>query len=143
MQDRDRALNERGKEDAEELGRIFGERGMIPELMVSSPAVRARQTAEAVCSGMNRNVEIREEDLLYFSSVDDYMTALAGLDNDKNRIMTVGHNPVTEDLIFELTGARLQIETCSLCRIIIDIGEWQELQALAGSMEVAEMIAPG
>lgn len=143
MQDRERELNERGIKDAEKLGRILKERGIVPDLIVSSPAVRAGQTAEAVCSGMGKEIETRKEEQLYFSSVEDYIITLAGFDDEKNRIMTVGHNPVTEDLISELTGKRLHIKTCNLCRILLDIKEWREVQTLAGSLEVEALITPG
>ena len=48
LSDHDRPLNRRGKQDAPRMGRLLKEKGLVPDLVISSTATRAKDTATAV-----------------------------------------------------------------------------------------------
>ncbi len=79
LPDRERPLNKRGQEDAPKMGALLRKHDLLPDLVLSSPAQRARSTAELVIdeSGYEGKAEYREE--LYSFDAEPYLEALAGL----------------------------------------------------------------
>ena len=73
LEDHERPLNQRGQRDAPWMGRLIRERGLIPELIISSDAVRARLTAAGVAETAQYAGEIRLEPRLYGASVDEIL----------------------------------------------------------------------
>jgi len=98
--DRERPLAERGQRETERIGRYLREQALIPSLILSSPALRARSTADicAAAAGLDPD-QIEVHELLYSGSVRDIL-ALIGKFEDQDRIMIVGHNP-TFDMLLE------------------------------------------
>ena len=67
LDDHDRPLNPRGKGDAKRMGRLIRDEKIVPDLIVSSTAVRARKTAEKVAKQSGYSSAIELEDRLYLS----------------------------------------------------------------------------
>ena len=65
--DVERKLEERGRKDALRVGKFYA--GMAPDLIVSSPAVRAMETAELFAEGAGNSNSIQEDDLIYHDSM--------------------------------------------------------------------------
>src|SRR5437870_2049014 len=98
LADQDRPLNKRGKRDAPRMGRILKKERLVPDIIISSTAVRARATAEAVAkaSGYQRDITFNRS--LYAAGPQAYIDALHDLD-DNVRVLIVGHNPGLEELV--------------------------------------------
>ena len=78
MPDEDRPLNDRGKREVQEMGRRFAERGVKPDLVISSPAVRALATAQAIAKMLDYTRKaIVVNDRLYARRVDDLFDVIA------------------------------------------------------------------
>ncbi len=77
---------------------------LVPDLIVTSDAVRARTTAQAVAEAAGYDREIVVDPRLYHANPDDLLAVLQGLSDDSARAMIVGHNPGLEDLIERLAG---------------------------------------
>jgi phosphohistidine phosphatase len=101
--DFDRALTDRGFSDAEIVADRAADKGYQPELVLSSTALRCRQTAEAVRRATEASVEFRYVDSLYDGSANIYLELLASQDG-VNSVMIVGHNPTILQTLETLIG---------------------------------------
>ena len=128
LEDHERPLNQRGQRDAPGMGRLIRERGLIPDLIISSDAVRARLTAAAVAETAQYAGEIRLEPRLYGASVDEILAVLRTVEGKNAKtVMIVGHNPGLEELVAQLTGEPHDFPTAALAQIALPIDRWRDL----------------
>ena len=134
LADYDRPLNDRGKTAAPFMGGIMAERDLSPEVIVSSPAVRARETASLVKEAGNLDAEIRFEEQIYEASPRTLLQVASGIDDKYRSAMVVGHNPGMEGFIRLLTGRLEAMPTAALAIIDLDIAHWADLAAERGTL---------
>jgi len=104
--DFERPLAPRGRAAAERMGRWLAAEGLLPDLMVSSSAERARQTALRIArAGAMAPSGIRWEPSLYEADLDTLLDVLAGFPSEPRCLMLVGHNPGLQSLVQYLGGA--------------------------------------
>ncbi len=127
LPDHERPLNKRGKKEAPEVGKYLKENGLVPDLILSSTALRAHDTAKAVAetSGFDGQVELYQD--LYMSDTASYLDILRCMPNVANRVLVVGHNPDVEDLLAMLTDVKEHMATAALAVIDLPISTWEEL----------------
>ncbi len=128
LEDHERPLNQRGQRDAPGMGRLIRERGLIPDLIISSDAVRARLTAAAVAETAQYAGEIRLEPRLYGASVDEILSVLRTVEGrNAKTVMIVGHNPGLEEIVALMTGEPHDFPTAALAQIALPIDRWRDL----------------
>lgn len=127
LSDYDRPLNARGKRDAPRMGIHLREHGLVPDLILSSAAKRARKTAKKVAKTAGYNGKIKKLETLYGAVTGVYFETLEALPNTYQRVMVVGHNPTMEHLVTQLTGERVQMPTAALAHIELPIQHWNAL----------------
>lgn len=104
-----RPLAARGLRDAPRMGDWLKEQGFIPDLVVSSPAERAKQTARIVCRSLDYvKKKIVWDERIYGAGMEDLEKVLASIPPEAQRVMLVGHNPGLEFLAIHLGGAPSQ-----------------------------------
>ncbi len=104
LSDYKRPIKKRGYREAESIGRWLKEQGLLPDLIISSPAVRARETAQTVAEHCGYSSDnIFWNDSVYMADVSELLDAIASTPDECTRLMVVGHNPGLEDLVFYLT----------------------------------------
>jgi phosphohistidine phosphatase len=91
LADIERPLAPRGRKAAKKIARYLRDHDVRPELVLCSPAARARETLAAIGEG-----EIRPE--LYGASAPDLLGVIRGLSDSVSSVMLVGHNPGMEEL---------------------------------------------
>ena len=101
--DAQRPLSEKGTRQSERVGRFLSQVGFQPDAIVSSPKLRATQTAEIVARQLRMNVRL-EERLAGGADLHDFEAILADLGLD--RPMLVGHDPDFSDLVADLTRSQ-------------------------------------
>ena len=124
LTDHDRPLNRRGKRDAPRMGRTLRERELVPDLVISSTATRAMDTASAVAKQSGYKGKRIKIESLYAAEPTTYLAVLRELADNYQRVLIVGHNPGIEELIEMLTGEIHIIPTCTLAQIEFDIEKW-------------------
>jgi len=98
--DFNRPLNKRGKRNAQRIGEWLDEQELKPNLIISSPAIRAMTTAEIVCEAMGLDVHIiQPEKRIYEASLSDLTQVLLQTPGSIQRLLLVGHNPGFESLL--------------------------------------------
>lgn len=128
LPDRDRPLDDRGKQDAPKMGRRLAKRDVKPELLLSSPALRAVTTAQLIAEevGYERNA-IVVDDRLYASDADELLAVIRALDKKLNRVMIFGHNPEFTDLAHRLSSEIIEMPTCAIVEFNFDTKAWSDV----------------
>jgi phosphohistidine phosphatase len=129
--DHERPLNKRGRRDGPRMGELLREYGLIPDLVISSDAVRARLTAEAIAEAARYTGEILLDQHLYLASPADILSLLRTVRESADSVMIVGHNPGLEELVEQLTGERTDLPTAALAQIVLPIDRWRDLKTSA------------
>ncbi len=128
IRDYDRPLNKRGKVDAPAMGLLLKERELLPQRIISSTAVRARTTVEALVSATDYTGEVIFLDSFYLAESITYLKSLRLLSDDLERVMVVGHNPGLESLLQTLSGKVVALPTSAIAYISLPIKHWFELK---------------
>ncbi len=141
LSDRERPLNTRGKIDAPLMGQILFEKNIIPDLVLSSTAKRAKKTAQKIffdIYGFSEN-QIYLTDDLYFTGVAFHMLIINTLLDNKNTVAFVGHNPDFVDLIDFLTKEKVQeMPTSGVYCLDFDVNSWKEVKENTGKVRFFE-----
>jgi len=127
LTDRERPLNRRGKRDAPKMGRLLREQGLVPQYILSSTALRARLTAEAVAEASGCDGELLLLDGLYGAEPQDYVHALHLVPDGVDPVLVIGHNPGIEDLLEVLTDHRERLPTAAMVHLRLPIERWGDL----------------
>jgi len=126
--DHDRPLNKRGQRDAPRMGEVLREENLLPDLVLSSDALRASQTIELVMEASDYQSEIRFSRDLYAAGPLACLEALAGIEDDYSCVMLVGHNPGLEELLALLCGQNESLPTAALAQLRLPIEQWSDLK---------------
>jgi len=135
LRDFDRPLNDRGKDDAKLIGRFMRERSISPDLLISSPAKRAQQTAELVMKAAGLTINVAFDERIYEADVHRLLVVVSQIEPSGNVVLLVGHNPGYEDLVEVLTGRTTRLPTASLAQIDLTVEEWNKVRAGAGKLK--------
>ncbi len=133
--DFDRPLNERGKAAATFMGKLIRDNGFSPDIILSSPAVRAKQTAMLVKDAGKLSAAIKFDERIYEASPQTLRLVMSELDKEKKTAMLVGHNPGTEGFIKYLTNNQVPMPTAALAVIELKIKNWGEIDAGLGVLK--------
>lgn len=126
--DRDRALTKRGKREAEQMGQRLTDSNLVPDCIISSSALRARDTARRVAAESGFRGAIDALDELYLAEPEAYITAVKRLAHEGDeRVLVVGHNPGLEALALLLTGEPTSLPTAGLIVCALPIANFSEL----------------
>ncbi|OGU17708.1 MAG: hypothetical protein A2X61_04380 [Ignavibacteria bacterium GWB2_35_12] len=94
MTDFDRPLNERGLRDAPYMAKLLKDKGIFPDLIISSPAIRALTTARIFAKELKYSLRsIRTNEIIYTTGPKEILNMLSQIDDSKNCAMIFGHNP--------------------------------------------------
>lgn len=138
LKDMDRPLNDRGYADAYYMSEWYLKNKALPDLIISSTATRALNTALIFARAFDFNMDcFCLEKEIYESSVERLISILREQDDRKERIMLFGHNPgftsicneLGEDLFFD------NVPTCGLVALSVEISHWKQLDKKKGRLD--------
>ena len=126
LSDLDRPLNKRGRRDAPMMGARLAARDDSPDVIVSSPAVRALATAEAIAEEIGYPwSEIVVDERIYGADVTDWLEVIHTLGDVWDRAMCIGHNPGLTDLVNYLADDQIgNVPTCGIVDLVFDVDSW-------------------
>ncbi|MDX1808267.1 MAG: histidine phosphatase family protein [Sulfurospirillaceae bacterium] len=136
ISDFDRPLNKRGKEDIKFMSKRLKFFRIMPDIIISSPAKRAKKTTEGIASiiGYDES-KIVYQPALYESSFETYMDLITNIDDSYNSVFLVAHNPTLTEAGEMLSGAILtNIPTCSIVCIEFDINSFEDIKEGSGKI---------
>lgn len=111
MSDFDRPLNKRGRKNAKRIGQWMRENTQIPQVIVSSAAVRAKQTTELLVKEFTqiKPEQVLFEEDLYLASADKLIEYIQLNKKGLTSLMLVAHNPGLEQLVYYLSSQTTKI----------------------------------
>lgn len=135
--DFDRPLSSRGVADAERIGEELQSLGWVPEKIIASPAIRAKQTCKILCEITHFPIDqVEWNSEIYAAYMVTLLHLLSSLDECVDRVMLIGHNPAMEDLLVHLCGYSAINEvkqkdgkiftTANIAKLTSDV-EWKNL----------------
>jgi phosphohistidine phosphatase len=134
--DFDRPLKGRGRRAAEQIGQVLAEEKLESPLVISSPAVRARETTELVLESAGFKVKPRFEERIYEADVRTLLDVVQSIPDSADTAIMVGHNPGFENLLGYLTGDNRHMPTCALAKIEFDVASWSKVSDESGRLEL-------
>jgi phosphohistidine phosphatase len=135
--DRDRPLSSRGERAAATMGLVLRKMGEVPDLVVSSPAIRAESTAvlARISGGWGSRLEIADD--LYGAGPETALTVAAHCGRDAERLMLVGHEPTWSLLAKRITGGQITVKTATVLAFDLNAATWTNVGQADGSLAFA------
>jgi phosphohistidine phosphatase len=133
--DFERPLNSRGIKDASLIGEVLSTHGIVPDLIISSPAVRAFSTATIIAERIEYEINAIEKNKeLYEASITSGLKVINGISDKFNRVFLFGHNPTFTMLIDKLGGHQIaNLPTCGVVGIRFELSSLEMIIEGIGS----------
>ncbi|MVN75952.1 histidine phosphatase family protein [Hymenobacter sp. HMF4947] len=131
LRDQERPLNDRGRDDAPRMGQALAKRHIVPDLLVSSPAVRALSTAVLVARELKYpHDKIVVEPGIYQADLDTLLAIIRDLPDGAGSVLLTGHNPTMTDVANYLSPSPLSSEmpTAAVMCLRFDTDHWAEVK---------------
>ena len=126
--DHDRPLAKRGIRDAKRMGKFLSKRAEIPELILSSTALRARETTKLAMEAGNWDVDFELEKKIYGASLEEIINIIKSQDNKYNSICLVGHEPIFSTIITLIDNKKkIKFPTATMARISFFTSDWKRV----------------
>lgn len=129
LDDFERPLSKRGKKDAPFMGSMLKNRGVLPDIIISSPALRAKSTAQIVAKEIGFVKSIVYNNDMYKASVEELYNIVTGISDKNHSAMLFGHNPELNMLVENLVNFNENIPTCGVLEIEFDCKKWSEISS--------------
>jgi len=135
LADFDRTLDTRGKYDAPRKGKRLKTLGVLPDLILTSPAIRALTTARTIADELGYDPGgIALEEGLYEAVPEDTLNIIRATAASCNSLMVFGHNPTMTDLINQLSDFEVDsVPTCGAFCAAFDVERWADIKVGDGT----------
>ncbi len=117
LSDHERPLNPRGQRNAPQMGEYLVANDRVPQLILSSTALRAVSTAQLLVTGLGREVPTGLDKSLYHADVEDFCDTVRNTAYSENTLMVISHNPGVERWVYAITGEFETMPTAAIACI--------------------------
>ena len=126
--DHDRPLAKRGIRDAKRMGKFLSKRAEVPELILSSTALRTRETTKLAMEAGNWDVDIELEKKIYEASLEKILFVIKKQDNKYNSMCLVGHEPIFSTIITLIDNKEIiKFPTATMAKISFYTSDWMRV----------------
>jgi len=138
LSDFERPLNSRGKRDAPKMGKRLKERQIKPDLIICSPAKRAKKTATKISKQINYDQDdIIYDSGLYHADPDTILEIVQQQPGEIESLMIFGHNPGFTEFANSISGMQIDnIPTAGLFVASFTVSQWSEIRFGTGNFEL-------
>lgn len=123
-----------------QVGERLKSKGLVPDLILSSTATRAQETARLIAEVMDYPGLVEVDQELYLAEPEVLLERVREV-GEVARLMLVGHNPGLELLIERLTGREERFPTAALAEIRIEVPNWRQVES-GGAAELVTLWRP-
>lgn len=128
--DFDRPLAERGIRDARRMGKFLRTAGQIPDLVLSSSALRAQTTAQIAADAGQWQCPLQLTEELYNASSGTLLNEIHRLPENASCVLLAGHEPTFSEVVRLLTGGgQVKMSAAAMASIKLPIVHWSEAHA--------------
>ena len=124
LEDFDRPLNNRGKNQLQFMKKYILKNLISPELILCSSSKRTKLTHDGI---FDENTATIFMDDLYHASAKEILNIIKKTNNKIDSIMVISHNPGLNELVYNLINYNENIQTCSLVEIDVNTHMWCEI----------------
>ena len=134
--DFERTLNKRGQKDLKTMGSYLSLKGLSPDLVLSSCALVAQQTADGLLEKLDFNGEKHYLKELYHASVESTKEIICAQESRIDTMFLVGHNPHLQELLNSLQEEHIsKFPSLAIAAIHFDVEEWNEIEKVKGKLD--------
>lgn len=141
LSDHDRPLNRRGMRDAPRMADWLRSTTGIPDLILSSTALRTRQSVQQMTQAWDQDPATEFRESLYLASAESILNTIASQSGDADCVMVVAHNPGISHLVSQLSGQSIEMPTAAIAVIRLTSCSWHQISASA-QFELAHWMRP-
>ena len=134
--DYDRDLSPEGLEKAKLIAENFAKKNIPIDLIVASPAIRTKKTAEIFADALDYKKSIMYNEVLYMAFVNELFKTISYTFDTVDSMLLVGHNPSLTALAITLVGFKEKFEQGAIMQIIFDCDSWIDI-----SVENAKLVS--
>jgi len=136
LDDFDRPLKRRGLRDSLRMGRYLAQERNPPELILSSPALRAFSTARSLREAAGLGVdEVVTDGRIYSAEMLDLLQVIREISATTHTAYLIGHNPALQELAMSLTRHHLEkFRTCGMAELLLEVSCWREVTLGCGQL---------
>jgi phosphohistidine phosphatase len=126
VRDFERPLSRKGHSEANEMARRFQERGLIPDLILVSAAVRTRETGDTFAKVLGVTRRLQADDSLYLADGDHIIGTIRALGPRIGHLMVIGHNPGISSAAISLAPEAVsnELPTCGTLTMTVNCASW-------------------
>jgi len=135
LPDFERALNDRGRREAQAVGAFIRKQRPGIDLVLSSPAKRARETTDLVLESGDLTVEVRYDQRIYEAGPLRLLEVVSQIEEERSTVLLVGHNPGLEELLNLLTDRVEHMPAGALAKIDLEAAAWSKVLEKKGSLD--------
>lgn len=133
MTDFKRPLTDRGIRDAEFMAHQLKAAGLIPQYILTSPALRTQTTAGIIAKALNIPNQAADK-VIYEAGTHTLLSLINNLPDEYNFIALVGHNPAISQVLYAITGEMRDMPPAGTALIDFDFSEWKMVHTNIGSL---------
>ncbi len=123
--DKERRLTTLGQRQAHWVAQQFQDKKIYPDSVISSPAQRARQTAEIISNELGYSTEqLQLQPVIYSGDQMRIITIIRAFESTWHQVFLVGHNPYLSELVYTLCQKKIQLPPCGVVSILFDQDQW-------------------
>ncbi|TSD66128.1 histidine phosphatase family protein [Inquilinus sp. KBS0705] len=131
--DFERPLTQKGFEQAELMAARLQTQGIMPQVIVASPALRTISTANVFIQALALPQAITNK-AIYDASESTLLNVIYNQPSEYDFIALTGHNPGISQVLFTLSGAIKEVPPCSVALIEFEAASWTELHEDSGKL---------
>ena len=135
--DVERPLTERGRNDSTRIGKFLKKSKIEIQSIISSPAVRAKETSIYLCDALGLQMDIPEEELFYSNNYSEVIEGIRRIENKMDNVLIIGHNPSFTDIFSRLCSdnfADLKLPTAGVYSISFNANTWENAMLQGGCL---------
>ncbi len=120
-------LTPKGIEDAHSIAKKLKEKGIKPDLIVSSPSLRTETTSMILAEELGIEKSVLYNEVLYQGFLDELIEAINFTFHTVNTLIIVGHNPLLSNLAAHFTGYKDRLDMGVVFKIDFETSSWVEV----------------
>ncbi len=127
VRDFERPLSRKGGNEANDMARRFHERGLVPDFILTSAAVRTRETAETFAKVLGVPARLLQaDDSLYLADGEHIIVSIRAMGPRVGHLMVIGHNPGISAAAISLApeAVTADLPTCGTLTMSVSCAMW-------------------
>ncbi len=134
--DHERQLNERGIKSAEIMGKVLALSNQVPDLVITSTAVRAKQTIQLSIEAGGWKCDVKEDEKIYNEDTGAVIEIIKSISNKYSNVMLVGHEPKWSSLTsMMIGGGDITFPTAAMSKIEYQVDDWKDIEYRTGQLK--------